>query len=144
MKFSYGFEALVGFIAVFLLAPIVVVVLAAFSADGNFTFPPTSLSLHWFGEFFSSELFVQAFLFSLMIAALTAVLASILGGLAAVALIRLGVRTRPAAEMFFMTPLLVPHILLGAALLLFYLNSSYRGTFLPLLIGHVIIALPYA
>ncbi|MBV8916310.1 MAG: ABC transporter permease subunit, partial [Acetobacteraceae bacterium] len=47
-------------------------------------------------------------------------------------------------ESVFLTPVVVPSVLFGAALLLFYLHSPIRATLLVLLIGHVVIALPYA
>jgi putative spermidine/putrescine transport system permease protein len=137
------YELLVGLIAAFLLAPIIVVVVVSFADSGSFQFPPAGLSVRWFEAFFKSQLFLHAFFVSLIVAISVAIVATILGGLAAVGLNRFPVWGAEFVETIFLAPIVVPHILLGAALLLFYLHSSVRGTVVGLVIGHLVIALPY-
>ena len=52
----------------FLLAPIAIVVLASFNAGEYLTFPPSGLSLKWYGKFFSMRPFTEALLLSLRVA----------------------------------------------------------------------------
>jgi putative spermidine/putrescine transport system permease protein len=55
---------------VWLLAPIVIVVILAFSGDGYLRFPPTSFSLQWFDRFFGNLQWQRALLSSLIIGAI--------------------------------------------------------------------------
>src|SRR5204863_665022 len=72
-----------------LLAPLVVVVAISFGPSDSFEFPPRSFTLHWFNEFFASKSFVDSFFrVSLVVGLLAAVLATLLGTAAAVALVR--------------------------------------------------------
>jgi ABC-type spermidine/putrescine transport system permease subunit II len=144
VRFSALYRALILLIAIFLVAPIVVVVSASLSSSGTFEFPPSGLSLQWFDAFFASESFTHAFLVSLTVATIVSVLAAFVGALAAIGLVRFAPRRLAFLETVFLAPVVVPGVLLGAALLLFYLHSAIRGTLLALLIGHLVIAIPYA
>jgi ABC-type spermidine/putrescine transport system permease subunit II len=144
VRFSAPYHILILAIAVFLVAPIIVVVSASLSNSGTFEFPPRGLSLQWFGAFFASASFTHAFLVSLTVATIVSVLAAFVGAMAAIALVRFPSRRLAFLETIFLAPVVVPGVLLGAALLLFYLHSAIRGTLLALLIGHLIIAIPYA
>ncbi len=104
-----------------LLAPLVVVVAVSFGPSAAFEFPPSGFTLRWFEAFFASREFVTSFFrISLVVGLLAALVATLLGTAAAVALVRFRFFGREALETFFLLPLLVPQILLGAALYLFY------------------------
>jgi putative spermidine/putrescine transport system permease protein len=111
--------------------------------DGQFQLPPHRLSLRWFSAFVDSTLFVNAFLVSLTVAVLTALLAAVAGTMVAIGLVRLAPAALGLLETVFLAPIVVPGVLLGAALLMFLLHSPIRGTMLALLIGHLVIAIPY-
>jgi ABC-type spermidine/putrescine transport system permease subunit II len=144
VRFPTWYRALILLIAVFLVAPIIVVMSASLSDSGTFRFPPSGLSLRWFDEFFASKTFTDAFVVSLTVATIVAVLAAFVGALVAIGLVRFAPRRLAFVETVFLAPVVVPGVLLGAALLLFYLHSAIRGTLLALLIGHLVIAIPYA
>jgi ABC-type spermidine/putrescine transport system permease subunit II len=104
-----------------LLAPLVVVIAVSFGPSAAFEFPPRGLTLHWFEAFFESQALVSSlFRVSLVVGLLAAMLATLLGTGAALGLVRFRFFGREALEAFFLAPLLVPEILLGAALYLFY------------------------
>src|SRR5205085_4156154 len=63
---------------VIILAPIVVVVVAAFSPTDFFVFPPPRLSLRWFEEFFRLDNLRSAFLLSVRLALAAATIAAVL------------------------------------------------------------------
>ena len=99
-----------------LLAPLVVVIAVSFGPSAAFAFPPTGLTLRWFEAFFNSKPFVTSFFrVSLVVGLLAAVLATTLGTAAAIGLVRFRFTGREAFETFFLMPLLVPEILVGAA-----------------------------
>ncbi len=69
----------VALIYVFLLTPILIVVLTSFNPTRSSAFPPTGFSLLWYGEFFKSTGFVDAFKFSMQLGAAAAVIATAIG-----------------------------------------------------------------
>jgi putative spermidine/putrescine transport system permease protein len=127
-----------------LLAPLVVVVAVSFGPSPNFAFPPSGFTLHWFAEFFASPAFVTSFFrVSLVVGLLAAGIATVLGTAAAIGLVRFRFVGREALETFFLAPLLVPQILLGAALYLFYARLAVTASIWTLLLGHLVICTPY-
>jgi putative spermidine/putrescine transport system permease protein len=139
---AYG--GLVAAIYAFLLAPLVVVVAVSFDPTDAFRFPPPGLSLRWYAAFFTREAFVRAFFrVSLVVALGVSGLATLLGGLAAIGLVRFAFRGRTAVETAFLSPIVVPEILLGAGLYLFYTRIRLQATLTALVLGHLLIAIPY-
>ena len=55
----------VGVVVVFLFAPVIVVIASAFNGADLLDFPPSSLSVRWFGRFWESDVFREAFFASL-------------------------------------------------------------------------------
>ena len=127
-----------------LLAPLVVVIAVSFGRSATFEFPPTGLTLRWFEAFFTSQPFVTSFFrVSLVIGVFAALLATMLGAGAAIGLVRFRFFGREAVETFFLLPLLVPELLLGAALYLLYARLEIHASIFTLLWGHVVICTPY-
>ena len=128
----------------FLLAPLVVVIGVSFNAATGFDFPPRGLSLRWYQAFFASPAYVNSFFkVSLVLAIAAAVCSTFLGTLAAIGLVRLRFRGHSFFEMFFILPILVPELLLGAALYLYYSRLGLTASMATLLMGHLLIATPY-
>lgn len=125
-----------------ILAPIVVVVIAAFSPTDFFVFPPPGLSMRWFEEFFRLDNMRSAFLLSIELALASACLAAVLGTLAALFVVRQKGLLGNLLQALFMAPLVFPTIILGFALLLFYRTAG-----MPigpgLLLAHATIGMPY-
>jgi len=127
-----------------LLAPLVVVIAVSFGPSPAFEFPPSGLTLRWFAAFFDSKPFVASFFrVSLVVGLVAAAAATVLGTAAAVGLVRFRFFGREGLETFFLMPLLVPQILLGAALYLFYASLEIHPSLMTLLLAHVIICTPY-
>src|SRR6266849_533888 len=127
----------------FLLLPLVVVVLAAFNAGNYFTFPPQGFSLKWFANFFARREFMQALCLSTELAFWTAGASVLIGLPAAVALVRGRFRGRDGLNAFVMSPLLLPQILTGVAMLQFFTMLGWAQTYWALLVGHVVVTAPY-
>jgi putative spermidine/putrescine transport system permease protein len=130
---------------VFLLAPTVIVVLAALNAGKFLTFPPEGLSFRWFANFANSEPFMRAFGFSLKLALWAMATSTILGTLAALYIVRhAGARFRNFLRVYMVTPLQFPAILTGVALLIYFYAIGFDTRGVPaLLIGHTVVCLPY-
>lgn len=129
---------------VFMLAPLVVVCLVAFTATGYVSMPTQGLSLRWFAAIWDSPQFVDAFYLSLVLGVASATVAIVLALPASLAFARHEFPGRGALMGFFMSPLMVPHIVLGVSFLSFLTDVGWYGTFAGLVLCHVIIIFPYA
>src|SRR4051812_31738148 len=78
----------VGIMCVWLLAPIVIVVILAFSGAGYLHFPPGSLSLRWFTRFFGDAQWQRAMVSSLIIGVIACVVSTTIGFFAAYVFLR--------------------------------------------------------
>jgi putative spermidine/putrescine transport system permease protein len=126
-----------------ILAPILIVVVAAFSPTDYFQFPPPGLSLRWFVEFFRLDNMRNAFTLSLELALLSATIATVLGTMGALFLARRRGVIAGLLQSLFLAPLVFPTIILGLALLLLY-KSLGMPVFSGLLLAHCVIGMPYA
>ena len=100
----------------------VIVVLAGLNSGDYLRFPPEGLSLRWVRSFLTSDTFLPAYLFSLRLAFVTMVAATVLGTMTAIFLTRVRFRGRGFVRAFFLAPLLLPGVVLGLALYIYYLG----------------------
>jgi putative spermidine/putrescine transport system permease protein len=128
----------------FLLAPILAVCWVAFTPEGFLSFPTTTWSLRWFRAIARYPEFVEAFRVSLGLGALSSTIAVALSVPAALAIARYRFRGRGAVTALFLSPLMIPHVVLGIAFLRFFSEIGLGGTFLGLLVSHVVVVLPFA
>jgi putative spermidine/putrescine transport system permease protein len=139
-RFSFG--ALITVLYIFLLAPLLIVVVASFSPDKSNTYALSQASLRWYQEFFESDTFVGAFKFSIMLALTASLIATAIGFVTAYGIVRfLGTR-REFGQSIAMLPMMVPHILISLSLLLL-LTQLPIPELSALVIGHVLICLPF-
>lgn len=128
----------------FILAPILIVCLVAFTPEGYLSIPTTSFSLRWFRAIGQNPEFIQAFWRSIWLGALSATVAVAVAAPAALAIARHQFTGREAVTALFMSPLMVPHVVLGIAFLRFFTEIGLGGTFAGLVFSHVVIILPFA
>src|SRR5215831_11258884 len=103
----------------FLFAPIVVTMLLSFNASQFGGFPMTGFSLHWFGVLMQNDIVLRAFRMSAMLGVLTALICTVLGILAAMALVRYDFPGKEFVNTLIVAPVLVPETVLAVGLLLF-------------------------
>ncbi len=128
----------------FLLAPLVVVVLASLSGGEVLAFPPQGLSLKWFARFFGHESFRNALWLSLQVAVISTLVVSVVATMAALFQRGLGRRLAGPFRTLLLMPLLMPEILTAIGLLFFLYQIGLGNTYLGLQIGHIVITLPFA
>jgi putative spermidine/putrescine transport system permease protein len=138
---ALAFHAL--FIA-FVLAPIVIVCVVAFTPEGYLSLPTRGLSLRWFRAIADYPEFVRAFRDSLVLAALSSSIAVALATPAALAIARYRFVGRDAMLALFMSPLMIPHVVLGIAFLRFFTAVGLGGTFGGLVLSHIVVVMPFA
>ena len=139
--FALLFHAVV---VAFMLAPLVVVCLVAFTPANTLSVPWGSYSLRWFRAVFEHADLVQSFWNSLGVATVAATLATVLAVPAALAIARHDFPGRAALNGLLMSPLILPHLVLGVAMLRLFALLGVRGTTLWLTLAHVVIVLPFA
>ncbi|MFT9480474.1 ABC transporter permease [Streptomyces sp. 11-1-2] len=127
----------------FLLAPILVVLVESFDNATYLRFPPEGFTFDAYRQVFGNAAFRTGVQVSAVTAAATALLALVAGVPAALALTRLRFRGRAAVEAAFLSPLLVPHIVLGLALLLILAPIPLTDTYPGLIVAHLGVTVPY-
>jgi spermidine/putrescine transport system permease protein len=127
----------------FMFTPVAVVVLLSFNSSQFGGFPIEGFSLRWFETLASNDAVMRAFRTSLMLGVLTAVIATTIGILACLALIRHSVIGQNFFNMLLISPVLVPETVLAVGLLLFMRWLDQPRSFAMLLMGHVLLALPF-
>nr|WP_088188572.1 ABC transporter permease [Desulfosporosinus sp. FKA] len=128
---------------VFLCAPLLIIGATAFDSGNIMSFPPKGFSFRWFAMVFQSETFMTTLGISFQVAVLATLIALIIGIPAAYALSRKNYRGKNIVQNIFISPIIVPGVVLGFAFFRFLIIKLQFGVFLSLLIGHVIIVIPY-
>lgn len=140
----WGLGAICALTAIFLLLPILFIVALSFGSSRWLIFPPPGWTLKWYAELFADSRWLDSMLTSAQIAVLVTLLSVALGFLASVALTRGTFRGRAVLRAFFLTPLVLPVVVLAVALYAFFLKIGLSGTLLGFVIAHLIIALPFS
>ncbi len=130
-------------VAVFLLAPLVVVVIISFSSAPFLQFPPPGLSLRWYTQLFSTPAWTNALVVSVEMLVPSSILATLMGTAAAHALVRGRVPGATFIMACLMLPIVVPGMITAAALFGVYRGLGLNGTLTGLVIGHTVLNLPY-
>lgn len=130
-------------VATLLVLPIVVVILMSFSDERNFSFPPKSFSFRWYENFFASSKWTDSLLASLQIGVLSAVLATVIGTLAAVALTKFSPRLNSLLASLFMAPMIVPGVIFAVAIYAVFLEWQLVGGIVGFVAAHTVLGLPF-
>ncbi len=134
-----------GAVYFFLYLPIALLIFFSFNKSPLGSFPITGYTLDWYRELFDEYFLVQAFRNSLIIAAMTVPIATIIGTLCAFGLARTEFRLKGFFSGFILMPMVVPGILLGAALLIVFVPVlGLRLSIWTAAAGHVVVTTPYA
>ena len=107
-----------------LLAPLLVILATSFTTLAYVAFPPVGFTLNWYVEALNRWEFVQSFYLSVEIALPTAVITTALGLPAAVGIVRYRFPGRDLANAFLLSPLILPTVVIGIAILQFYNRLS--------------------
>jgi spermidine/putrescine transport system permease protein len=133
---------------IYLLAPVAILILFSFNdPPGRSNFVWSGFTLKYWLDPFGVPGISDAVLLSIAIAFLSTIIATVLGTLIAMALVRYRYRGRGATEMIITLPMATPEIVLGASLLTMFVAIG-RPPFFPLsfvtiLIAHVMFNISY-
>ena len=127
----------------FLLAPLAITVAVSFGDSAVFSLPPPGWSLRWYERLPGTRGLASALGTSVQIAALSTSISLILGTLCAIALVRGDFRGREAIATFLVSPLMLPGLVVGIAMLQGFRAMGLREAWPSLLVAHVVITMPY-
>lgn len=130
-------------VLVWLIAPMVVIFPISFAGEASFQFPPRSWSLRWYEAFFHGDEWMNALRNSFLIAIMVAALALTLGTVAAIAMFRARNKLAKSVQALLLTPMIVPPIIAGAGVYIFFLKTGLVGTFFGFVMVHTTLALPF-
>ena len=141
---------ILSFITLFLLiVPSLVVIPMSFSSSQYLEFPPREWSLRWYENYFFSwkvengfNDWMAATWTSIKVAVLTIFVAVPIGTMAAYGLVNSSSRTSKILFPIFISPMMVPIILVAIGLFYFFVQFKLVGSVLGLVIGHSLVALP--
>ena len=133
-----------GLVMAYLFLPIAVMVLFGFNDyKGRFNFTWEGFTTRWYSELFEIQDLTTALQNSLEIAAVSTLIATVLGTLVALALTRHRFRGRSAMNLFVFVPMATPEVVMGAGLLSLFVTVGMQRGFLTILIAHVMFSVSY-
>ncbi len=136
-------KILVVFGLLFLIFPIVVVIISSFNRAPYFEFPPREISLYWYLNLLSKYKFIKGFQISLMIAAIVMAISTFSGILGSLVLVRYNFIGKNFLNGYLLSPLILPEVVSGVCLLIFFNSIGMFNNMVNLIIGHIIITIPY-
>ena len=132
-----------GLVVLFLYAPIVILLIFSFNNSDVPAFPLSGFTFHWYHEFLANGDLRAALGTSAIIAALTSIGAVLLGVLSSIALVRRRFRAKPLVSALLLSPLVIPYVVFGISLLLLFHQVGISRGMPTVVIGHIVITLPY-
>ena len=131
-------------VGLFLLLPIALIVALSFGSSQWLQFPPPAWTLKWYHQLFADPDWLTAFLASLEIAVAVMVLSTVIGLMASFGLTRGRFPGREFLRALFLTPMVLPVVVLAVSLYALFLRLHLNGTFVGFVIAHLVVALPFA
>jgi spermidine/putrescine transport system permease protein len=126
-----------------LYLPIAILFLFSVNTNTTFSFPLQGLSLRWYTLLFDSPAVLRAARNSLLVAAGSGLVATLLGAMVALLMARYQFRAKNLLLTLAVLPLIVPFIVLAVALLLLFAALDIDRSLWTVGIGHTVVALPY-
>ena len=135
---------LAGAILAFLYIPIAFLILFSFEEADTPGLPITGLTTHWYEKMLSDTAIQTAVFNSVEVAAVVALLATIIGTMAAFPLVRGGIRFADTARLLFTMPIMIPGVLLGIGLLIFFRRAlDLQMSLATVVAGHLVFTTPF-
>ena len=136
--------AFVGLVVVYLYAPIAVIVLFSVTTSPRLSMPIEGLTLSWYASAFANPLMKTALTNSLILALVSATLSGVFGAAFSFGLVALRrVRLRAALLSASLLPAIVPLLVIGISLAVFFRALGMPQGLLNSAIGHIIVSLPF-
>jgi len=128
---------------IFILAPLVIVVVNSFSPVAYNVFPPEGFSTRWYENLAGQAAFYAGAWRSLVLATLATLGSLVIGTMAGYALVRYRLPMPNLVKAFMLSPIVMPKIVLGVALFMFFVRVGTLGGYSSLLLTHMLVVLPF-
>jgi putative spermidine/putrescine transport system permease protein len=135
--------AVAAFAMLLLIAPTVVVLITSFTGAQTLKFPPPTWSVRWYVELARSGELIDAAWTSLKLATFATLACGVLGTAAALGIARSRALAARLLDSLFMSPMVLPAMAFGLALLMVFSVLSVRLSIWTLVVGHVVICTPF-
>jgi spermidine/putrescine transport system permease protein len=136
--------ALTGAVLAFLYLPIAFLVLFSFETSATPGLPITGLTLHWYEVLVADSSIQKAVLTSVEVAAVVTLIATVIGTMVAFPLVRGGVRAPGTLRLAFTMPIMIPGVLIGIGLLIFFRQVLHIPLGLYTVVaGHLVFTIPF-
>jgi spermidine/putrescine transport system permease protein len=139
----WGLSGYFVLLALFLYAPLAVLIVFSFDNSTIASLPYSGFTTRWYHDAFNNPNLTDSLILSAKIAAGNAVLASVLGLLAAMGLSATHLRLRGAITAVLMLPLVVPYIVLAIGMLILLNQLGLGQSTSAVLAGHIVVTVPY-
>ena len=126
----------------FLISPIFLVVLFAFTDRAIASFPINNFSLKWWIEIFNHRQFVSCLINSIIIGVSVAIVSSITGTMAAIGLSKISNKSASLILAIISIPILLPPLVLGITLLSFYVSIGVKLGLHTVIYSHLLFTQP--
>ena len=130
-------------ILIYLIFPVIVVLAISFSSGNFLAFPPPGLSLRWYSAIAGDPEWVSAFLVTLKVGSLAALLATLLGVPAAFALVRYAIPAKALLNAVILSALVTPPIVTAISTYLFYVPLGLNNSLVGLACAHAVSGMPF-
>lgn len=127
----------------FLLLPTFIIFPMSFSSGRTLKFPPPGYSLKWYENLFTSPLWTDAAGSSLKIGIATAILATVLGTIAALGLSRSDFRGKNFVQAIILSPLIIPLVIVAVGMFSVFVRWRIAGSLFALVAAHTVLAIPF-
>jgi putative spermidine/putrescine transport system permease protein len=131
-------------VCTFTVLPVLAIVAESFTSTDYIVFPPAGPSVKWYAAILGRREFIESALVSMLVAFGASLAATGLGTLAALALVRYRFFGRGPLQSLFLAPMSLPGLILGLALLQFFAVHGMPRDIRAMMIGHMIITVPFA
>jgi putative spermidine/putrescine transport system permease protein len=126
----------------FLVLPLVIIIPISFGSAQYIEFPPRGFSLQWYERYVTDFIWVRATFLSLKVAALCSVIATTVGFIAALIIVRSGRFTAAFMENYFTAPMIVPSVVFAVACYWVFSTLGLIGSTLGIALAHSVISVP--
>lgn len=133
-----------GLLVVFLYAPIVILIVFSFNDHTFVSFPWEGFTLRWYRQFLQNSSLLLSLRTSAFVAVVTAVVTVALAIPASIVLVRRRFFAKGLVSGVLLAPLVIPLVVFGISLLILFNTLGIPLSPLTVVVGHVVIALPFA
>jgi len=130
-------------VLLFLIVPVLVIVPLSFNSSSFLSYPLSGFSLRWYDTFFHSQEWLGALGNSLLIAPLATLLATVLGVLASMGLVRGEFRGKGIVMAIIISPMVAPVVIIAVGMCFFFAKLSLLNSYLGLVLAHALLGVPF-